>query len=338
MNATGGDRGGWIEKRFTFTHQSPVNMNKAGRIREERRYCYAPDNCNTIIGPTSSSSPSNTEDFSQWSSCSASCGGGRQFKIRLCSNGSTCSGTSLVEQACNTQSCEGAWGCWSSWSECENRVKSRERSCEVAGGGQGAAKCSKGDGSEEVPCETRQGVWASWGPCQQGGQSRVRHNEGGGRDTETRQCGAGLSGGRPVPREGEDDRIRIIVGAFLIALVVGICAGAGLMYYYMKYKKPASVTSPHYISAKSQNLYVSLPMLDLKHKQLNSKESEYGGTLRSNSGTMRSKTGSSLYGNTVKPGDYDTATIKRSHSRRDSSMGNGGSTIRADLDSDQMFT
>ena len=93
----------------------------------------------------------------------------------------------------------------------------------------------------------------------------------------------------------------------------------------------------YYISAKSQNLYVSLPMLDLnKHKQLSSNHSDYSGTLRSNNGTMRSnKANSSIY--TSKPGDYETATIKRSHSRRDSSLINN-SSIRADLDSDQLFT
>ena len=101
-----------------------------------------------------------------------------------------------------------------------------------------------------------------------------------------------------------------------------------------------AVTSPHYISAKSQNLYVSLPMLELKSKQMSSNtSSDYSGTLRSNcTGTLRSKTGSSVYGGSGggKPADYETATIKRSHSRRDSSLINGA--IRADLDSEQLFS
>ena len=96
---------------------------------------------------------------------------------------------------------------------------------------------------------------------------------------------------------------------------------------------------PQYISAKSQNLYVSLPMLDLKHKQLSSSNSDYSGTLRSTAGsgaTLRSKGGG---GGGAKSPDYETATIKRSHSRRDSSLiSGGGGGIRADLDSDQIFT
>ena len=47
------------------------------------------------------------------------------------------------------------------------------------------------------------------------------------------------------------------------------------------------------------------------------------------------KNGSSIYSS--KPVDYETATIKRSHSRRDSSLINS-SAIRADLDSDNLFT
>lgn len=151
----------------------------------------------------------------------------------------------------------------------------------------------------------------------------------------------------PHPRSGEEEvlpvsgtiSINMVVGACVCGFMVGATLGAMLVYYFFKYRKPAPggpVTSPHYISAKSQNLYVSLPMLDLKHKQLSSNTSDYSGTLRSNAtGTLRSKTGSSIYSNS-KPGDYETATIKRSHSRRDSSLINGA--IRADLDSEQLFS
>jgi hypothetical protein len=163
----------------------------------------------------------------------------------------------------------------------------------------------------------------------------------GGTDTELRPCAGGGSGSaKPLPQEAG---INYIVGACIIGFIIGSCLGSALVYYYFKYKKPNSVTSGHnYISAKSQNLYVSLPMLDLKHKTLSSKESDYGGTLRSNSGTLSrsSKAGSSVYGVHRGGGqapEYETATIKRSHSRRDSSMV-GSPGIRADLDSDQLFT
>lgn len=147
----------------------------------------------------------------------------------------------------------------------------------------------------------------------------------------------------------------MVIGACVCGFLVGSSLAALLVYYYFKFRKSADtgaaigvtgVTSPHYISAKSQNLYVSLPMLDLKHKQLgvggsgggSSTASDYSGTLRSNAtGTLRSKAGSSVYNS--KPGEYETATIKRSHSRRDSSLiTSGGAAIRADLDSEQLFS
>ena len=57
---------------------------QAGRIGEERRYCYGPDRCTTIGGGAGVAAP---EDFTSWSTCSRPCGGGRQFKLRLCKHG-----------------------------------------------------------------------------------------------------------------------------------------------------------------------------------------------------------------------------------------------------------
>jgi hypothetical protein len=120
---------------------------------------------------------------------------------------------------------------------------------------------------------------------------------------------------------------------------------------------------PHYVSAKSQNLYVSLPMLDLTNTSTITSTSTLGrpkgkhfggcitsngsdqsdfGTIRSTS-TLRSKAGSSIYNNghhkgSVVGSEYETATIKRSHSQRNSSLINGAVAMRADLDSDNIFT
>jgi len=262
-----------------------------------------------------------------------------------------CSGHTLVEQECNTQACPGSWGCWSHWGRCsssgsqEGGRRSRSRACLADHDSSDAAlvDCGEGEGREEEDCRIED-------------------------DRDILRAGLG---GRKVAADGGPrlrDGVETVTAAGLVSLnmVVGACVagfmfggllGAALVYYYLKNRKPgslgcgggnAAVGSPHYISAKSQNLYVSLPMLDMKHKQLSSNASDYSGTLRSNAtGTLRSSKaggGSSVYsggGGGSKPGDYETATIKRSHSRRDSSLLSGlvgGSGIRADLDSDTLFT
>ena len=298
-------------------------------MAEERQYCYAPGRC-TMIGGTPAAS--RQSDFSDWSSCSRSCGGGRQWRVRTCGEGRLgCVGTSLLEQVCNTHPCDGHWSCWSDWSRCTGGRRSRDRSCEAGDQG-GSAVCSGGQGHQEEDCGGEDGGWSAWGDCEAGVQTRTSTD--GDQETQTRVCDGDLA--TPL-QGGAGASVNIIVGACVIGFMLGSVVGAGLVYYYFKVKKNGGLNPPHYISAKSQNLYVSLPMLDLnKHKQLSSNHSDYSGTLRSNNGTMRSnKANSSIY--TSKPGDYETATIKRSHSRRDSSLINN-SSIRADLDSDQLFT
>ena len=159
----------------------------------------------------------------------------------------------------------------------------------------------------------------------------------------------------------------MVVGASIICLIIGILLGAGIMFYLIRFRckgilHGAGGGGPHYVSAKSQNLYVSLPMLDLTNTSTITSTSTLGrpkgkafggcvtnngsdqsdfGTIRSTS-TIRSKAGSSIYDrglhkNSVVGSDYDTATIKRSRSQRNSSLINGAIAMRADLDSDNIF-
>ena len=60
----------------------------------------------------------------------------------------------------------------------------------------------------------------------------------------------------------------MVVGASIICLIIGIVLGAGIMFYVIRFRCKGILHGsggggPHYVSAKSQNLYVSLPMLDL---------------------------------------------------------------------------
>ena len=75
-------------------------------------------------------------------------------------------GTTLIEQSCNTQPCEGSWSCWSQWSQCSHSgLRSRERSCEAHGHGHSGATavCSGGEARQEQDCSA-EGTWGNQSP------------------------------------------------------------------------------------------------------------------------------------------------------------------------------
>lgn len=45
-------------------------------------------------------------DWSSWTTCSAECGGGQQFRTRHCEK-NNCNGDGKMARACNTHSCKG---------------------------------------------------------------------------------------------------------------------------------------------------------------------------------------------------------------------------------------
>ena len=337
-NASAGSS--WYEKRFRFSYVAPVALNQVGEVSDEQRYCTGPNQCSVMqVRGQDSSSPTG-EDWSEWSKCTRECGGGYQVRIR--------DGRTTVERACNTHSCQGSWSCWSEWSTtCESDGKKRRsRECRQPGypeGSQGIT-CEGGSSYEEMDCDGW-GAWGEWSVCEkpdEGTQTRYRAcltDRCRGEDAETRECGSLVAVTASV------GGANAVLGSGFIGFLLGTCVGGALVYYFFVFRKAGSGAhgTPHYVSAKSQNLYVSLPMLDLRHhnKGLVSNASDCG-TLRSTTtaGTLRSTKGgsSSIYNggsvNGVK--DYETATIKRSHSHRNSSLINTNN-MRADLDSDQMF-
>jgi semaphorin 5 len=331
------DGGSWYEKRFRFTYQSPVSMSEVGKVHSEERFCHGLNSCTTT---TSLRTQTEIDTWSDWSKCSRECGGGYQIKLRSCSEVNCFGGHSVVQRACNTQPCVGQWGCWSAWSSCDGHglKKHRTRHClsseGVVNGDRTSPLCEAGSSYEEMPCDGW-GPWTSWSSCDLATDSRSKS-----RTCLTNACDEGLdmehqtcSGlpPRPVPRS-----FNLMAVACICSFVVGAGLGAGLVFYFSKVRSLGSSdnVSPHYVSAKSQNLYVSLPMLDLKHKHMSSNQSECG-TMRSTS-TLRSKAGSSVY-NGGCSADYETATIKRS--QRNSSMIAGSSNVmHVNLDSDQIFT
>jgi len=339
------------EQRFRFSYRgSPtIRLNELGNVEREERQCEGGGRC--VLKAASEASIAAALGWSGWSKCTRECGGGYQLKVRYCQPGGEekgCVGITVIRRACNTEPCSGGqWSCWSDWSGCDNRTgrKFRNRSCRSQM--VGLHSCENGAGSgdrEEQECD-------DWSECNASGlQSRWFKGR-----KEVRPCSASGGGLDPsMTPNGERLSVSAVVGACVCGFLAGLGLGGGLVYYYFRFRKHGGHGAPHYLSAKSNNLYVSLPMLDLKHKNFgaSSNQSDFD-TLRSTS-TIRSRAESSIYsaggggsgapgkmggGGTGGGGDYDTATIKRSRSQshRNSALLNGAA-LRADLDSDQLFT
>ena len=316
---------GWNEKRFRFSYRgSPtIRLNKLGHIEAEQRFCSDETRC---VSTSLSRGSSDGFGWSGWSKCTRECGGGYQLKVRYCQpEEKGCNGMTVVEKPCNTHLCSGGeWSCWSEWSSCDRSGrKSRSRDCKS--NMVGLHSCTNGVSYEQTDCQD-----AGWTKCNSDGlQSRWTEGK-----KELRPCDPKMS----PSSSATGLTMGTVVGACICGFIAGFGLGAGLIYYYFRFRKHGGHGAPHYLSAKSNNLYVSLPMLDLKYK---SNQSDFD-TLRSTS-TLRSRAESSIYsaGGAGKLGsgsEYETATIKRSRSQSHRNSALLNSPLRTDLDSDQLFT
>ena len=140
--------------------------------------------------------------WTQWSSCSVTCGSGSQRRTRTCLGGNSCTGSSSETRSCNTNVQCPRWSSWSSWSACSVTCGSgNQRRTRTCLGGNGCA----GRSSETRPCSTnvqcpRWSSWSSWSTCSVtcgvGEQQRTRSCIGtgscSGSSTDTRACNAGI--------------------------------------------------------------------------------------------------------------------------------------------------
>uniref|UniRef100_A0A183FYX5 Hemicentin-1 n=1 Tax=Heligmosomoides polygyrus TaxID=6339 RepID=A0A183FYX5_HELPZ len=109
--------------------------------------------------------------WSEWSTCSTSCGPGTMTRQRGCHR-EPCDGSAHERRSCNLAVCAsppGQWSSWNEWSDCSRLcgrgIRSRSRSC-IGSGCFGAG--SDQSFCNEHPCEARAGEWAtwsSWSPC-----------------------------------------------------------------------------------------------------------------------------------------------------------------------------
>ncbi|XP_065064502.1 uncharacterized protein LOC135690773 [Rhopilema esculentum] len=126
-------------------------------------------------------------EWTAWSYCTKSCGGGKQISRRNCllPNGG-CNGDGVMTKDCNTLSCpvDGNWGQWSTFSQCNKTCgygyQHRYRKCDNPPPANGGDDCygpsvDQAEGCNPQLCPTH-GGWSSWegtGACNQacgGGQ------------------------------------------------------------------------------------------------------------------------------------------------------------------------
>jgi len=134
-------------------------------------------------------------DWSAWSGCSRSCGGGvlkrrRQTTVAAAFGGSPCQGQPEVTEPCNTQGCpvDCVWSDWGRWTACTatcgNGTAARERQTLVQGrfGGrpcEGSARQTELCNSVACPVHCSWSEWGNWSQCSQscGAGLRTRSRE-----------------------------------------------------------------------------------------------------------------------------------------------------------------
>ena len=136
-------------------------------------------------------------EWSDWTECSATCGGGIKKRNRRCvafseaSSRLYCEGELEQQEECNTNQCP-VWTEWSSWTVCSvscgGGTKSRQRQCYLPDGSQSEGLYCPGDDKETEPCNTEPekkcpelGPWSDWSICTK--------TCGGGKKMRTRDCG-----------------------------------------------------------------------------------------------------------------------------------------------------
>jgi len=163
-------------------------------------------NCNTQPCPVNG----NWGEWSKYTPCSNTCGGGQKNRSRSCDKpapahgGADCPGKREMTTDCNTQSCpiNGNWGCWSDYysscsQTCGGGQKSRSRSCDNPASAHGGADCP-GKREMTTDCNTQPcpvngnwGEWSKYTPCS--------NTCGGGQKNRSRSCD------KPAPAHGGAD-------------------------------------------------------------------------------------------------------------------------------------
>ncbi|XP_046560771.1 A disintegrin and metalloproteinase with thrombospondin motifs adt-1-like, partial [Haliotis rubra] len=140
-------------------------------------------------------------NWSDWGTCSATCGGGNKLRQRTCHGpffgGKDCGGPREDTASCNQHNCpvDGIWAEWAKWSTCTltcgGGQQWRTRNC--IGPFDGGKECpgprnvTQACNTDNCPIDGVYGEWSSWGACSD--------TCGGGTQDRTRSCTAPKYGG-----------------------------------------------------------------------------------------------------------------------------------------------
>jgi len=170
-------------------------------IRVQSNYCGKPCVGNLIetrnCQPDCEHKPTDCKfsPWSDWSSCTATCGGGRSVRSRdigqSCQfEGEPCLGDLTETRGCEQQACEDAWDCiiseWDEWSDCSKTcdIGQSKRSRDVMRRGRNGGKMCDAELAEVKPCSLGPcgvktdcvwGAWEDWSSCTRscGGATKV---------------------------------------------------------------------------------------------------------------------------------------------------------------------
>nr|XP_046259844.1 semaphorin-5B isoform X2 [Scatophagus argus] len=280
VNVTQG--GARQEQRMRYmcrAHLSDPHELQIGRRKVETRFCphdgTAACETDTLVEellktPVVRVAGAGWSSWETWSSCSQSCAKGYRTRRRTCSGPEgksapiACRGSPVEYQDCNVQACpvNGAWSCWSSWSQCSvgcgGGHYQRTRSCNSPAPASGGDICI-GLHTEEALCnthtcddgcaarreqmvETEQPVggwmaWSLWSACDDSGlqmRSRVCGAQGNtpcvGNSTQRRDCNE-IPVILPASGFDKDQHCGAFTSIHLIATGVSCFLGAGLLSF-----------------------------------------------------------------------------------------------------------
>lgn len=145
--------------------------------------------------------------WSKFTTCTRSCGGGAQERVRLCNNpkpaneGKVCNGTLFETRSCGSAPCpiNGGFSVWSSFTPCSKScgggIKSKTRTCTNPAPAHGGKNCTFVKETANVACNANpcpmDGVLSQWGSY-----SSCTKSCGPATKTRTRTCNPPQHGGK----------------------------------------------------------------------------------------------------------------------------------------------